>query len=99
MFDAANSVCWGYGNWPVKPTLDCDSFSPLDAEQPEAAEVPERFLAPPPVIIPDGTSPAKRIELRYGAFGPPKGSDDDLRKRMAAGDPQARKEILERSNG
>jgi hypothetical protein len=27
MFDASAGVCWGYGNWPVKPNQLCDSFA------------------------------------------------------------------------
>jgi hypothetical protein len=46
----------------------------------------DRFLAPPPVVIPKGATRAERIELRYGAFGPPAGSRDASRKQISEGD-------------
>jgi hypothetical protein len=46
----------------------------------------DRFLAPPPVMIPKGATRAERIRLRYGAFGPPKGSRDAARVAVSSGD-------------
>ena len=46
----------------------------------------DRFLAPPPVIIPKGTSRSDRIKLRYGPLGPPKGSRDESRQQISGGD-------------
>jgi len=50
-----------------------------------AASNTERFLAPPPIIIPKGASRAERIALRFGAFGPPAGTRDAARADISAG--------------
>lgn len=93
MFDAEQGVCTGYGNRPVTPSAWCESWYAAPGDTTSEAD---RFLAPPPVIIPPGSSMADRIKLRYGSFGPPAESDDDLRTRIAAGDKDARAEALKR---
>jgi hypothetical protein len=92
MFDAANGVCWGYGNYPVQPTLVCDSYSPSAAA---GSATPGGMQMVPPLESSDSEAwevwQRNNLDLysdiahetmlvtghAYIIVGPREGSDDD----------------------
>ena len=36
------------------------------------SDIPDRFYAPPPTVIPKDATRLEELRLRFGAFGPPR---------------------------
>jgi hypothetical protein len=72
--------------WKSEDLARLDTRSPAEKEAEAALErqaeeqtrvlARERFLAPASVLIPKDATEGEVLRLRYGRFGPPKGSKD-----------------------